>query len=71
LGAILFGRGAALGFCQDTGTQESTAGLVTAPPITRIVVAHRAALLARAGRALLMRNGRLEEVTLQKQHAEV
>ncbi len=54
----------------DPDTEESIADLVAALPITRIVVAHKAALLARAGRVLLLRNGRLEEVTLQKQHVE-
>ncbi|MGC8537261.1 MAG: ATP-binding cassette domain-containing protein [Rhizomicrobium sp.] len=54
----------------DPETEESIAELVAALLITRIVVAHRAALLARAGRVLLMRNVRLEQVTLQKQHAE-
>ena len=62
--------GAAPGFRRGTGTEESIADLVAALPITRIVVAHKAALLARAGRVLLLRNGRLEEVTLQKQHVE-
>ncbi len=62
--------GAAPGFRRGTGTEESIADLVAALPITRIVVAHRAALLARVGRVLLLCNGRLEEVTLQKQHAD-
>ena len=54
----------------DPDTEGSIADLVAALRITRIVVAHRAALLARAGRVLLMRNGRLDEVVLQKLHAK-
>ncbi len=55
----------------DPDTEESIAELVAALPVTRIVVAHRAALLARAGRVLLLRNGRLEEGALAKLPAEV
>ncbi len=55
----------------DPDTEESIADLVAALPITRIVVAHRAALLARAGRVLLLRKGRLEEIALTKLPAEV
>jgi ATP-binding cassette subfamily B protein RaxB len=55
----------------DPDTEESIADLVAALPITRIVVAHRAALLARAGRVLLLHNGRLEDVALAKLPAEV
>jgi hypothetical protein len=33
-------------------------------------VAHRAALLSRAQKVFLLRKGRLEEVTLEKRHAE-
>ncbi len=49
----------------DPDTEESIADLVAALPITRIVVAHRAALLSRAQKVLLMCNGRLEELALQ------
>ncbi len=55
----------------DPDTEESIAELVAALPVTRIVVAHRAALLARAQKVLLLRNGRLEEVALTKLPAEV
>jgi ATP-binding cassette subfamily B protein RaxB len=55
----------------DPDTEESIAELVAGLPITRIVEAHRAALLARVGRVLLLRDGRLEEVTVEKRPAEV
>jgi ATP-binding cassette subfamily B protein RaxB len=55
----------------DPDTEESIAELVATLPITRIAVAHRAALLTRAGRVLLLRHGRREEVALTKLPAEV
>ncbi|WP_291876152.1 peptidase domain-containing ABC transporter [Caulobacter sp.] len=45
----------------DEETEEAIAELISALPITRIVVAHRPALIHRAGRILEMREGRIEE----------
>lgn len=55
----------------DVQTEEVIAELIAALPITRIVVAHRPALLARAGRVMVMTDGGLEEakVTLQNEAA--
>lgn len=55
----------------DVQTEEVIAELIAALPITRIVVAHRPALLARAGRVIVMTDGGLQEakVTLQNEAA--
>ena len=55
----------------DVQTEEVIAELIAALPITRIVVAHRPALLARAGRVMVMTDGGLEKakVTLQNEAA--
>lgn len=45
----------------DVQTEEVIAGLISQMPITRIVVAHRPALLQRAQRVLTMADGRLHE----------
>lgn len=45
----------------DVQTEEVIAGLIAQLPITRIVVAHRPALLQRAQRVLTMAEGRLHE----------
>lgn len=44
----------------DVGTEEVIADLIASMPITRIVIAHRPALLSRADRVLVMKNGKLE-----------
>lgn len=50
----------------DVETEELIADLISGLPITRIVVAHRPALLARADRVLVMSNGRLSEATTRE-----
>ncbi len=49
----------------DVETEESIAELMAALPMTRIVVAHRPALLRRAGRVLRVDSGGLEAVFTQ------
>lgn len=49
----------------DVETEELIAELIAALPITRIVVAHRPALLRRADRVLALRNSDLSDVTQQ------
>jgi ATP-binding cassette subfamily B protein RaxB len=44
----------------DVATEESIAELIASFPITRIVVAHRPALIARADRVAVVTNGRIE-----------
>jgi ATP-binding cassette subfamily B protein RaxB len=46
----------------DPDTEDSIADLICTLPITRIVVAHRPALVARAQRVLRMQDGRLHEI---------
>jgi ATP-binding cassette, subfamily B, bacterial CvaB/MchF/RaxB len=53
----------------DVETEELIADLVDGMAMTRIVIAHRPALLARADRVLMMLNGHLSEVTREPSHA--
>lgn len=46
----------------DPQTEEAIAGLVASLPITRIVVAHRPALIQRATKVLKVENGKIVEV---------
>ncbi len=48
----------------DVATEEVIADLIAKLPITRIVVAHRPALLKRADRVLLVEEGRLHAATI-------
>jgi ATP-binding cassette subfamily B protein RaxB len=47
----------------DEATEAAIADVVTRMPITRIVVAHRPALVLRADRVLKMANGALNDIT--------
>ena len=51
----------------DEATEEAIADLIESLPITRIVVAHRPALLRRANRILLLKDGQLGEINPQRQ----
>lgn len=44
----------------DIQTEEVIADIIASMPITRVIIAHRAALLKRAHRVLVMKDGRLE-----------
>jgi ATP-binding cassette, subfamily B, bacterial CvaB/MchF/RaxB len=46
----------------DEATEETIADLVANMPITRIVVAHRPALIRRANRVLLVKDRQISEV---------
>ena len=48
----------------DVETEEVIADLVASMPITRIIVAHRPALLKRADRVLAVHNGALHPIRL-------
>ena len=48
----------------DVETEEMIADLVASMPITRIIVAHRPALLKRANRVLAVHNGALHPIRL-------
>ncbi|MFN7109895.1 MAG: ATP-binding cassette domain-containing protein, partial [Brevundimonas sp.] len=48
----------------DVQTEEIIADLISALPITRLVVAHRPALLKRAQRIMVMAEGRLQEASV-------
>ena len=54
----------------DVATEEMIADLISGMPITRIVVAHRPALLKRADRVLVIDNGRLSEARIEQPRAE-
>jgi ATP-binding cassette subfamily B protein RaxB len=47
----------------DEVTEEAIADLIAKMPITRIVVAHRPALIRRASRILLVKDRRISEVS--------
>jgi ATP-binding cassette subfamily B protein RaxB len=54
----------------DVQTEEVIADLIAGLPITRIVVAHRPALLERADRVLVVQDGRLSEAKVERPLAE-
>jgi ATP-binding cassette subfamily B protein RaxB len=51
----------------DEATEEAIADLIEKMPITRIVVAHRPALIRRANRVFLVKERQISEATLQSQ----
>jgi ATP-binding cassette, subfamily B, bacterial CvaB/MchF/RaxB len=53
----------------DEATEEATADLIEKMPITRVVVAHRPALLRRASRVFVIRDRQISEVTRQSRAA--
>jgi ATP-binding cassette subfamily B protein RaxB len=55
----------------DETTEEAIADLVERMPITRIVVAHRPALIRRASRVLFVKNGRVVEITAAVQDPRI
>ena len=55
----------------DPATEETIADLVAALPITRIVVAHRPALIQRASRVVCVDGGKLLDVQLAKVPANI
>lgn len=54
----------------DVATEELIADLIAGMPITRIIVAHRPALLKRADRVLVIDDGRLLETRIEQPRAE-
>ena len=53
----------------DEATEEAIANLIEKMPITRVVVAHRPALLRRANRVFVIRDRQISEVTPQSRAA--
>jgi len=51
----------------DETTEEAIADLIASMPITRVVVAHRPALLRRAHRILHLKDRQLREIRSQSQ----
>ena len=52
----------------DMQTEELIAELIAALPITRVVAAHRPALLARAHRVMILADGGVQEVKVTPQN---
>ncbi len=55
----------------DPATEELIANMIAAMPITRIVIAHRPALIERASRVLKVNHGRIETVRDDRLHGRV
>lgn len=54
----------------DVATEEVIADLIAQLPITRIVVAHRPALLNRADRVLVVEGGKLKDAKIERPKSE-
>ena len=54
----------------DPATEELIADMIAGMPITRIVIAHRPALIDRASRVLKVEHGRIETVRAQVRLAQ-
>src|SRR6185369_11273620 len=55
----------------DEETEEAIADLIESMPITRIVVAHRPALVRRAKRVFVLRDHKLSEVSAERRPGAV
>jgi ATP-binding cassette subfamily B protein RaxB len=55
----------------DPATEELIANMIAAMPITRIVIAHRPALVERASQVLKVNHGRIETVRDDRLHGRL
>ena len=55
----------------DPATEELIADMIAGMPITRIVIAHRPALIDRASRVLKVEHGRIETVRDDRLHGRI